>query len=162
MIQNPVSAVGFVSRARVKMELLLPGSDLVSALLTILPRAFLLPLSSPLAVSDRILQYVLGWPQTRRASPSPTLPHLAEQLILGKWMKSRLPEIPSGMFLIPAPLYSFRDGVPQAHLIHQRELHFLFLVSQISYHLKAYCDSVSGVTVATLTWQLSVPGCSPL
>lgn len=118
MIQNPVSAVGFVSRARVKMELLLPGSNPVLALLTALPRAFLLPLSSPLAVSDRILQCVLGWPQTRRASPSSALPHLAEQRILGKWMKSRLPEIPSGMFLIPAPLYCFRDGVPQAHLIH--------------------------------------------
>lgn len=44
-----VLAVGFVSRARVKTELLLPGSDLVSVLLTAPPRAFLLtPSPTPL------------------------------------------------------------------------------------------------------------------
>lgn len=35
-------AVGFVSRAKVKPELILPDSDPVSVLLTVPPRAFLL------------------------------------------------------------------------------------------------------------------------
>lgn len=66
-------SVGFVSRARVKTELILPGSDLVSVPLTVPPRAFLLTPTS--LWRFKIGSYCASWAGLKLIRPLPWLPY---------------------------------------------------------------------------------------